>query len=240
FFERRHRSAIGLPRRSVRHGKHAPWVCLIALFLGSGMHILTFFLFPVLLVLLVSTLARDRGMRSVFFHHWSRPVLFCLPAFIVLVPFFLLVAGNGVNKNEGQPSLANVAFALYEFNGFAGLGPPRYEIREAMSPAVFLPYWPWLLLGGAVVLAVVVSAFRSAQGTIARNLFVSVMCGFVVAFVVSRLEHFQILGRHLAVLFPGLFMIVMLAPRTSTYQPKLSRPALASFAALAVIWAVSD
>lgn len=222
------------------YGRRAPWYCLIALFLGWGMNILALFLFPVLLILVASTLGGKRELRLRFFRDWSRPFLCCLPGFLALATFYGCVSTMGVNKCEGKPGLANLAFALYEFTGFAGLGPPRNEIRETQSLSVFLPYWPWLLVAAIVLLAVVWSVFRRTPPKITRNLAASVASGFAFALIVSRFEHFQVLGRHLAVLFPPLLMILMLAPQSSPFKQRACRVVVASLASLAVVWGISD
>lgn len=223
-----------------RYRRNAPWYCVLGLFLAWGVHILAFFLFPVFLILVGLTLGGRRALWLDFFRHWTRPILYSLPAFLALGAFYLCVSANGVNKSEGQPGLANFAFALYEFAGFAGLGPPRNDIRQNPSVAVFLPYWPWLLLGAFAVLAVTCFVLRRPCCAIRRNLFVSAMCGLALAVLVSRLQHFQVLGRHMATLFPVLLMVGMLGPRRNPVPEKIPRMALASLAALGVVWAISD
>src|SRR5262249_29123117 len=111
-----------------RYAKQAPWYCLVALFLGWGMHILTLFLFPVLLILFVSVVCADARLRSRWLRDWLCPALCCLPAFVTLLAFYTWSSENGINKTEAQPGIANLAFAVYEFAGFAGLGPPRNDI----------------------------------------------------------------------------------------------------------------
>jgi len=224
----------------VRYGKHAPWYCLAALFLGWGMHILTFFLFPVLLILVATSLYGNSDLRSRFLRDWRRPILCFLPAFSALAAFFFYVSANGVNKPEGTPSLSNLAFILYEFAGLAGIGPPRNDIREVHGLAVFLPYVPWLLLAILAFLAVAYSVLAGTRTRLARNLAISVACGMVVAMFFSRFEHFQVLGRHMAVLFPPLLMALLMSQPRPSLSPRSSRLAVASLSALALVWGISD
>lgn len=223
-----------------RYGKHAPWYCLIALFLGWGMHILTFFLFPVLLILVAMSVYGNPELRSLFLRHWRRPVLCTLPAFSALAVFFAYVSANGVNKIDGDPGLANLAFILYEFVGLAGLGPPRNEIRQVQDLAVFLPYWPWLVFALIVFLTVMYSVLGGTRSRLARNLAFSVACGIVIALFVSRFEHFKVLGRHMAVLFPPLLMTLLVSPPRPHLSYRSSRLAMASITALAFVWGISD
>ncbi len=225
-----------------RFGRHAPWCCLIALFLSWGMHILAFFLFPVLMILVcTATRGRSESMLQ-FLRDWRRPALYLLPPFLALFAFYVWVSGNGVNKTEGSPGLSNLAFALYEFFGFAGLGPPRNDLRETQNLSVFRPYWPLLLIGALVLLAVACSTLRRSSSRLARCLAFSVACGFALALLVSLFEHHQVLGRHLAVLFPPFLMIPMLPSARSSKlgNSGATNLALAAVAALAMVWGLSD
>lgn len=223
----------------VRYGRAAPWYCLIALLLAWGSHILAAFLFSPLTILVVITLIETPNLRSAFWRDWRRPALLCLPGFLALGTFYVWVSAYGVNKTEGQPGLANLAYALYEFTGFAGLGPPRNEIRQSRSLAVFGPYWPWLLLGVMVLFCVAFTFFRARSSKLVRNLFLSLLLGLAAALGISVHEQFQVLGRHLAVFFPLLLMPVMLYPKGSL-SPKTLRGASATLVALGLLWGLSD
>jgi len=224
-----------------RYRRAAPWYCFAALLLAWGSHILAAFLFPPLIFLATITLIETPTLRSAFRRDWKRPAFLCLPPFIALGAFYIWMSAYGVNKTEGKPGLANLAYALYEFSGFAGLGPPRNEIRESQNLAVFAPYWPWLLLGAVVLFCVAFSFFRSKAKTpkLVRNLLLSLLLGLATALAISALEQFQVLGRHLAVFFPLLLMLVMLYPKGSISQKTL-RNASMTLTALGIVWALSD
>ncbi len=222
-----------------RYHATAPWFCLIALLIAWGMHILAIFLVPALLVLVVMTTCRDPRWRQDFLRHWLRPVLCCLPAFLSLGTFYVWVSANGVNKIESNPGIANLAFAFYEFAGFAGLGPPRNDIRGNHNLSAFLAYWPLLFLGAVALIAAVVSVFRTAPSRPARNVTLAVAVGMGVALFFSQWEHFQFLGRHLAALFPLTLIVGMLPPKKFG-SPVRSRVAGISFIALALVWGISD
>src|SRR5215470_15604733 len=164
-----------------RYGRAAPWYCLIALLLAWGSHILAAFLFSPLTILVVITLIETPNLRSVFWRDWRRPALLCLPGFLALGTFYVWVSAYGVNKTEGKPGLANLAYALYEFTGFAGLGPPRNEIRQSRSLVVFGPYWPWLLSGVTVLFCVAFTFLRARSSKLVCNLFLSLLLGLAAA-----------------------------------------------------------
>jgi len=223
-----------------RYGKTAPWLCLLALFLGWGTHILAIFLFPTLLIFVILMASNDSKLKSDLLHYWTRPTLWCAPLFLALGSFYVWVSSYGVNKMEATPGLRNLAFALYEFAGFAGLGPPRNDIRQSPGLSVFLPYWPWMLLGAVSLAAVVFLVSRTPDNRIGRNLLISTASGLLIALGVSVFEHFQVLGRHLAVFFPLILMMALIAPKHSLPLPSVQRKAAVSLVALGLIWGVSD
>jgi len=216
-----------------------PWICLCALFLACGSHILAAFLLPVLLALIVASLVEDPGLWVVFSRHWRWPALCFMPPFIALGIFFTWVSTFGVNKESGSPGMANLAFALYEFAGFAGLGPPRNEIRQHPGAAVFAPYWPWILLGVLALLLSVLSSLRSKPTVLFWNLLLSCVFGLAVAFAISVLGSFQVLGRHLSIFFPLLLMLPMIRPKQPR-SPASLRIALAAMISLGTAWTISD
>jgi len=225
---------------SKRYGKIAPGLCLLALFSAWGVHILAVFLFPTVLILILITVFGDPDLKSDFFRYWTHPALWCAPLFFALGGFYFWVSFNGVNKSEAIPGWRNLAFALYEFAGFAGLGPPRNDIRETPGFSVFFPYWPWLLLGTVSLAAVILYQCKALRSRIPRNILISATLGLLIALGVSVFEHFQILGRHLAVFLPLIIVVVMLDPRHSLRPPTVQRGAMVAVIALGVVWGISD
>jgi len=223
-----------------RYGKTAPRLCLSALFLAWGAHILAAFLFPTLLILVLAMINSDSKLKSDFLRYWKHPILWCAPLFLLLGGFYIWVSSYGVNKIEGKPGWRNLAFAFYEFAGFAGLGPPRNDIRENPSLPVFLPYWPLLLLGAISLAAVIFFLRRTLQSGIVRYLLISASAGLLIALTLSSFAHFQVLGRHLAVFFPLFLLPVMIGPKRSLRWPSVHRNAIVSVCALGLVWGVSD
>lgn len=223
-----------------RYGKAAPWLCFMALFFAWGTHILAMFLFPALFILVVLSLASDSRLRSSFLGHWLRPALYCSPGFLALGAFYAWVSSNGVNKIEANPGVGNLAFTIYEFAGFGGLGPPRNDIRHNPHASVFAPYWPWLLLGIVALAAVVFFVSKTSPPKIVRNMFISLVSGLTIALAVSMFQHFQVLGRHLAAFFPLLLMIAMIGPRNPLPWSSSYRKAAVALIALGLVWGISD
>lgn len=218
----------------------APWCCLIALLLALGTHILAAFLLPSMAILTATTAAGDPIVRRNFMRDWSRAFCFCLPAFIALGAFYVWVSPNGVPKAEGEPGLANLAFVSYEFLGFAGLGPPRLELREEPHLYMLARYWPWLTIGVAVMLTVGLTLFRTAPLKMVRNLATSLLAGIGIALLISKIEHFRVLDRHLSMFFPMLLVTLMLWPRSASLSKHAQFAGAAALLGLGIVWGISD
>lgn len=223
-----------------RHRKFAPCLCFIALFLAWGTHILAMFLFPALIILVLLSLASDSSLKSAFLRDWFRPALYCAPPFLLLGTFYAWVSSYGVNKIEANPSLRNLAFAIYEFAGFAGLGPPRNDIRQDPHISVFVPYWPLLSLGVISLVAVAFFVWRTHPPRIVRNILISTASGLTLALAASMFEHFQVLGRHLAAFFPLILMVAMIGSKDPLPWSSAHRKAALALTGLGMVWLISD
>jgi hypothetical protein len=223
-----------------KYSLFAPWCCLIAFFLAWGTHILAAFLFPSMVVLIVVITWGDSSLRHRFLRDWYRPALWCAPAFVAMAAFYMWVSANGVNRGFRNPGPSNFAYVMYEFLGFGGLGPPRNEIRAAPDFLVFAPYWPWLLLGVIALLGLVFLVFRTRPSKIVRCLAASLIAGAAIALVISIIENFQVLGRHMAALFPLFLITPMLWPEPPISSSRNRHGAIAALVALLAAWTISD
>jgi hypothetical protein len=218
----------------------SPWICLIALLLASGSHILSAFLYPSLVVLACMAVSDDSNVRRNFVRDWSRPILFLAPAFVALAIFFLRTSRNGVNMGHGESGPSNLAYALYEFLGFGGLGPPRVELRENPHLSAFVPYWPWILLGSAALLAAGVLTCRSRPPRVFWYCTASLVAGVAFAVAVSRHEHFLLLGRHIAVFFPLLLITLVLWANPLPPSGGRRYASITALVTVGIVWMISD
>lgn len=218
----------------------APWFCLTALLLACGSHILGLFLVPSLVALAVVITWNQPAVRRNLLRDWSPASLSLLPVFLALGAFFLWTSRFGVNMKRAEPGIANLAFVLYEFSGFAGLGPPRNELRENPHVHILIAYWPWLLIGIAATLAVAYVLLRTSPDRIARGLVISLLTGLSIASIVSKVAHFQLLGRHAAVFFPMLFILLLAWTKDAAHSSGTRYLGAAALTALAVAWGISD
>ena len=102
----------------------------------------------------------------------------------------------------------SVMFIAYELLGFSGLGPGRLELRSTGASAL-QSHWPWLVLYGAVVAAVVLTALaRELKANPRQLLAMALACAAPAAFIlaVGYFAHFRALGRHFTPLLPVLLV----------------------------------
>jgi hypothetical protein len=224
----------------VEYRGSAPWMCLIACILIAGTHILGVFLFASMAVVVVASVVDSASLRQNFLRDWYRPGLWCSPAFIALACFYVWASSYGVNRGHGRPGLYNLAYVLYEFLGFGGLGPPRGDIRDAPQLSVFSRYWPWLLLGIVAVLAVAFLLSQTRPPKLVWFLAGGLLVGAAMEVGVSIIEHFEVLGRHMAAFLPLLLLTLILWAKHSVSSARAGQAGTAAFVVLAVVWGISD
>jgi hypothetical protein len=185
--------------------RRAPWLALPAILLAWLSNILAMFVFPGLLVLLVA--GNARSIRA----HWvawrAALAVWILPLAAAAAYYAATLTGGAgsaeiANNQHRVSSAAGLLQALYELFGFAGLGPPRNELRALWGDTSWLHYAPWLafgLLGFGVALAVALEQ-KTDRRALALGVAWAISC--VLAFGVSTLLHARFLGRHLAALVP--------------------------------------
>lgn len=127
-----------------RYNRIAPWVAMASFTAALAFDMLAAFLcVTVILFLALST----RGHWGRLVSDWRRPVLVSLPLIAAISAYYAWTVFRGAGGVRGESGLKNVVFVLYEFCGFAGLGPPRNELR-ATGGTGLSAYWAMLVLGG--------------------------------------------------------------------------------------------
>ena len=223
-----------------KYQRWAPWVCLVSLLFALGTHILATFLFPSLVVLILAAALETPDLKRDLIRHWVWPVVFCSPFLLALGTFYSWASEHGVSKEIGEPGMRNLAFILYEFLGFGGLGPPRLELREHPFVQTLAPYSAFLFLGMVPMLAACFFFLRARPPKLVLPLLSSLSVGLAIALGVSKIEHFQVLGRHMAVFFP-LLLITTLFGAGQFFSLQSGRfPAMSAVCGIALVWAISD
>ncbi len=223
-----------------------PWLCLLGVFLASGMCMLSVFLLPVFLTTLFMAYKVNRDMWKIFLKDWLWPILLSLPFFLVLGGWFVWTLLQGFGGMRESPGLLNLSFAAYEFLGLLGLGPPRNLIRSAPTWATFsqISYIVPLSIGliGWIVVTVTI-IIRVRQNGIEKCIGIMIWMmgvGIILFFLTASLFHFRFWGRHLAQFFPiFLFIIIGLVGQDSHKYFELSLHRIALYILIA-IWLFSS
>jgi uncharacterized membrane protein len=125
-----------------RYAKIAPWLCLSALLIAFGLQMLAAFLGPSLMILAIFAAKQKRLTWKTIVHDWTPALLIHSPLFVGLAAYFIWTLSVGAGGEREIPGFGNLAFSLYEYVGFMGLGPPRHILRAQQDLGVFVPYWP--------------------------------------------------------------------------------------------------
>ncbi len=104
----------------------------------------------------------------------------------------------------------------------------------------FHRYWPWLLLGIVAVLAVAFLLSQTRPPKLVWFLAGGLLVGAAMEVGVSIIEHFQVLGRHMAAFLPLLLLTLILWAKHSVSSARAGQAGTAAFVVLAVVWGISD
>jgi hypothetical protein len=220
--------------------RFSPWWAMICLLALWSAHMLAITLLPSLWILLY--VLRPVPAKR-FVRQWMLPVLVTGPLYLSLALYYVHTVLGGRGGNIERPGVSNLAFALYEFLGFGGLGPPRADLRLHPNLHTLLPYVPMLGLGALafVLLGIVVwlRSRRPEDGRTIQALGASFVVGVLVTFALSYAVHLRLLGRHLAVL-PPLLALLLLAAVRPTHDFQQRRLAAGGLLLLGIVWLGSD
>lgn len=218
----------------------APWWTVFCLLVLWSVHMLAINLLPSLLVLLYlwRPVPRERMVRQ-----WAAPVLVSLPLYLALALYYVHTVASGKGGKIETPGIANLGFALYEFLGFGGLGPPRANLRLHPSLHTMLPYLPTLAFGLLACAMLVLAALQESRTDADRRTFKALSISFAVGigttFGLAYAVHLNLLGRHLAVFPPLLaFLLLVRLPRSS--DPRIRRITVSALLMLGLAWSASD
>jgi hypothetical protein len=227
-----------------RYAKGAPWICLVALVIACGLHMLAGFLVPSLMIYAALAIRDAKLDPKVVLRDWTNPLLVCLPLLLAIGVYDAWTVMAGAGGKRGHPGAGNMAFVVWEFMGFAGLGPPRNELRADRSLHALIPYWPWLTVG--------ILAAAAGLGTITMRLgldrpqraswrlLLAIISGIALLLVMAGVVRFEFWGRHLAVFFPGLVFVVICLASTIPVRPWVRTMEHAALALLVIAWGISD
>lgn len=190
------------------------WILAFALMGVYGSSLLgVFAVFAFAVVLTLAILRKKFKITACIFYPIICTVIFC----IILSLHYL----RGLSRGQGGAVLwtvgpMNVVAVAYEFLGFAGLGPPREELRT-MARQGFEAMVTWkfelamLLLAIIVIFATIAVGFNQKKNPAGNTsaiayLFLFALLACALTSLSAFIKGWPFWGRHLAFAFPALFI----------------------------------
>lgn len=188
---------------------------------------------------------------------WRRRLPFSKPAVAVIVTCYAVLVLVGIyylwsilrgaaGAKLWSVGLSNVVFAFYELLGFSGLGPGRFELREAAwqgtsAALAILGAHGVGLAGLALFLAAAVLVCLGVPKGTARAFLIPclviVIVGTAALVAAAAVVKFPFWGRHLSPLLPFLVAILGIGIANSRFPGVLR---VAAFSGLAAFWLLSS
>jgi hypothetical protein len=221
-------------------------LCLASCALVFGMHLYTAFFLGSLVLFAAFEMLGSPAQRQRWRRHWLKPVLVSLPFFLLVAVYYAASFLAGSRGLKRPPSWKNLAFSCYEQVGFAGLGPPRNDLRAERSWHALAPYAPFLVPALLVLLLCAwVLWFSPPDPDLfkrrrERHLLLAGVLGIALAAVTAFLLQFNLLGRHLAAFFSLFACWFLLRLRSYAAAPVLPWRVTLALALLGIVWVVSD
>jgi len=222
----------------------APWLFFSALFVGCGFHLFGGLVIPAVIVIVLAEIRTRKHTWAGICRDWRTPLSVSLPLFLLLGGYFIWIVYRGAGGERGQAGPGNLVFAMYEFGGFQGFGPPRNQLRADPTLHALEPYFSLLAAGTIAWLALFALLFRRVLAKWkedgAWRLAAALLVTIGLFFAGARAVDFRFWGRHLAACLP-LFLFALLEAAGRPPQSKRQRAIeAAAFTLLAVAWLVSD
>lgn len=202
------------------------WFFVLSVWACVATSMLNLFLLPALGVFAFAML---RGQLSAFLRGHVRAFSVLSAGLVILLAYFAWTILGGHGGQKLPFTLTNLAYALYEWLGFGGLGAPRNILREIGSRAAWAQYYPTLLLGIAAWVLIMVAGLASwrqaASSRTTKALVLGGKTGGLALIAAAVLAPASIWGRHFLFLWPIYW--IGLARWLQPGSRKLSRVALA-------------
>jgi hypothetical protein len=173
----------------------------IGLCLGITFNILFCFLIPIIIILFLR-------LEKRFYKDYSKDIITCgLIIFIwysALGIYYLYALNQGAGGRHEVPGIGNIGFALYEFLGFAGLGPSRNDLRLTESVGTIIPYLKYIFpLLFTYSLFMLILLYKQGLKKLTSDIYLqSFFVGFIVFFAFAFAFNFRFWGRHVIIFYP--------------------------------------
>lgn len=169
------------------------WMSMISLCLGFAFNMLFAFIVPTILIM--AFCIDKKFLRKHYF-----AILWTLILCIFIGLYYLWTFSNGKGGSVENPGIKNIAFSLYQFLGFEGMGPEKNAIRLANNLLISIrPYYFTLMLMCVSYLLILIQIIRYRICNKFLSLFI---ISFIIFLVCSCVVHFRFWGRHLIMFYP--------------------------------------
>jgi hypothetical protein len=197
-------------QRQARLGKV---VTILSITLGACFNLLAFFVIPAIgaFVLVHYWILKSNPPRI---HQLLKAALVSASFLLPLSVYYLWTFARGSGGMRERPTLLNICYAVYEFVGFGGVGPPRNDLRQSFSVLTFEPYVLPIMLFGLVIFGVftVLLLEKRRNGLFHSVIGEPFLMGFVAGLflfsVMSFVVSFRFWGRHLLFIYPFVMFFV--------------------------------
>lgn len=207
-----------------KNRRSSVYVFLISIILGTAFMMLYLFFVLFLVILGFYYLRKNEETLKSLFIKWKIPIIVSLLLLSTVVSYYLYTILTGMGGTRQNPSFKNVGFVLYEFLGFAGIGPPREELRRNSSIDINSSYIIGLVAFALIYFAFIILFFlkyRSNKDKLALYGLSGLVLTFLLFFFFAKFFHFKFLGRHLVFFYvPFLFFTYTLIYKTIQVFPK--------------------
>jgi 4-amino-4-deoxy-L-arabinose transferase-like glycosyltransferase len=170
-----------------------------------------FFLLPITVFALLFAFRTDANLKQCI-QEWLISIAIIAISCISWMFYYIWTVQKGAGGMLETPGIGNIAYTLYEFFGFIGIGPPRDVLREHQSFQVILSYLPLiipLLLSYLALVGLIVYQFKKNLKILLFNpFFISFVIGFVSFLLVAYAFQFRFWGRHLIFIYPFLIFYI--------------------------------
>lgn len=194
-------------------------------FLGIFFNMLyLFYLLPLLVLAVLFSIKFKTDFKTVL-KDWKTSLIFLAFWCISLGIYYLWTIKKGAGGVIDLPGFENIAFTLYEFLGFSGIGPPRDMIRKNPSFGTFIPYMPQVAALSLAYISFsifIIYSLRKKWKAILLNPYLAAfLVGFISFISIAYLFHFRFWGRHIIFLSP--LLIFYAAELTITAQKHVKK-----------------
>lgn len=155
------------------------------------------------------------GRRNLlpFLKQVALPLVISILFHLGLLFYLMWLKKQGVEANAiGKTEFINIAFWVYEFFGFQGLGQGRNDLRS-LEPVIFMNHMiPWLLVGLTWCAATISLLFCPWRKLFLRNTLLIagflVLLPLVLFLLIGVVKEIRFLPRYAAVSFPAFCLVL--------------------------------